>query len=884
MVFSLSIARKMTDRYIELLADDVEAWASYTSDRGLDTKSWISNAPAHAHDAWEDGLYEEVLSYRESNMINEFRMSRQHKVVVLDFTYQKFHNAVVTNIISHHIRRQSLSWNVRGSAYLEFYRDTSNTVYLRHIAEDLGKYTLHDLLMDKYDSPDSMTRRIDRLLAGRDPQWHVNYLSQRRIMDKVLISNVDRMKWIALTDSCLLQVVGTLFVLQSVFEQVIVHDVDPRKIHVIPLDVFPPHDPWGLRETADLDAFPYSTADGRTVFEVANLGLVVKMGHWGFTRLLVPRVTERHTTRILFMQNLAMTFKVLSRDVSREWSEQYDTYADLSTFFNHMSPMLQNEVYCHPLVAAFFDVEATYLHRAFSDSDYSQRTSAFRSMMVEIGMRMNCATDYLSLPAYKGIITPESFLHEIFKSSTFDASETRRLVRMYCEDRRGKRETIAIDFPIEEERIKSMKFLVLKGLIDVERFYTVLTPASPVLAVLKQLSRSHPAYIGGGKQGSVFLATYGEMYGAGQATAVKVGVTTLSDKTTCSLQRAQRLQCKEQTHEVVLAVVMSLLYDHVFSPHFLKYHGAYYHKRTYQVMERIDCDLASVEQAIGPLLTYMSTRTAARVPFLSEFMDNIILQIIGALHQFQTYFRGCHNDLHAANIFIKLCDDTMYGDRRLCDIENWTYQIGPDDRDVFTVPNIGVLVKIGDLGHGSVQIPLEQRDHQSYDTLLPAFLDHLQRAGREQYVGPTLTIDKDCTDWLTKAANMIRQRVSARFPFYDRALTFRTNVLGSMFERFVSAWAMMCLRSETRTYDLGMIMTGLLCTPATHRSPFLALYREMEKKRHLQKYGNTDFYDAFVAEWVCWITQVFPTLQRPTNERTLMVEPIHILQRLLSRV
>ena len=64
-----------------------------------------------------------------------------------------------------------------------------------------------------------------------------------------------------------------------------------------------------------------------------------------------------------------------------------------------------------------------------------------------------------------------------------------------------------------------------------------------------------------------------------------------------------------------------------------------------------------------------------------------------------------HNDLHTGNIFIKICDDTLYNGKPLNQTEYFTCDFNYNQREYhYRVPNMGFLVKIGDFGLSTMNI------------------------------------------------------------------------------------------------------------------------------------------------------------------------------------
>jgi len=230
------------------------------------------------------------------------------------------------------------------------------------------------------------------------------------------------------------------------------------------------------------------------------------------------------------------------------------------------------------------------------------------------------------------------------------------------------------------------------------------------------------------------------------------------------------IKCGGVALEVIASMAASSLYDRGISPHF---------PRVFGVFKKIE----RKEENIGYVASWFRkpeiTVTTSSVYLVSEFIEggtlledfnrvictlqhraekankpvflrevyihNAIFQVIGLLHTWQTQFKGMHNDLHLANLMIKLCDETPFNGKPLKDYQFFSYKFGADE---FQLPNLGFIVKVIDFGLSSLSIgpslrylpkpssPLWKRSREALGNLfqgkeLTRFIaaDHIRKSG-----------------------------------------------------------------------------------------------------------------------------------------------------------
>lgn len=160
----------------------------------------------------------------------------------------------------------------------------------------------------------------------------------------------------------------------------------------------------------------------------------------------------------------------------------------------------------------------------------------------------------------------------------------------------------------------------------------------------------------------------------------------------------------QHAHELFITMFTAAMYRNHISPHFL------------DVLQISSCQsypALLLERMDGTFLKLRSTYLAIAdaMPYTvsyCNYITNGIAQVIMALMAFFTVY-GMHNDLHAGNVFLKYCDDTEFAGVPLRNIKEFQYNItltNPDTRDQFeivvTIPNIGILIKLGDYGHSQM--------------------------------------------------------------------------------------------------------------------------------------------------------------------------------------
>ncbi len=103
------------------------------------------------------------------------------------------------------------------------------------------------------------------------------------------------------------------------------------------------------------------------------------------------------------------------------------------------------------------------------------------------------------------------------------------------------------------------------------------------------------------------------------------------------------------------------------------------------------------------------------VPTFDQYVTNALQQVTYSLQLFQDYFNGVHGDLHPDNIFVKYCDETLYKGVPLHLHEQFEYTLRGR---TYSVKNMGFIVKLGDMGHSSINVGITGKPYVQYDATL----------------------------------------------------------------------------------------------------------------------------------------------------------------------
>jgi hypothetical protein len=252
------------------------------------------------------------------------------------------------------------------------------------------------------------------------------------------------------------------------------------------------------------------------------------------------------------------------------------------------------------------------------------------------------------------------------------------------------------------------------------------------------------------------------------------------------------------------------------------------------IMELIHGTLHDFPRRIVPQLQRMLLQQgteAANVPTFDDYVDNAMQQIILSLAIYQEQFAGMHNDLHPGNVFIKYCDKTPYNGKPLCDYEYFEYRIGAA---VHRVPNLGFVIKIGDLGHGSLSVvPSASGDPLSADTTVTG----LRRVHKH--------VSFTSTGWIVENATKLTQFFTSLLPtFVSEHLPYSLSI-NDIAQAFRLGNAIRVYGSFIPSFDIATLVNNLSSSSAFFRMRFIDNYVCVETEREQRQLGNMDLFRRF---------------------------------------
>ena len=234
------------------------------------------------------------------------------------------------------------------------------------------------------------------------------------------------------------------------------------------------------------------------------------------------------------------------------------------------------------------------------------------------------------------------------------------------------------------------------------------------------------------------------------------------------------------------------------------------------------------QKTIAPLMyLYSKEKRTNVVPTAVDFMENALFQVIAALHTFQTHFRGMHNDLHTSNVFIKLVDDTLYGPqgkkKPLRDYDYFEYSI---EGQTFRIPNLGFVVKLGDMGLANIAVPANM-DADGISTF-PRILTH------DEPLREIVAADiETSTGQLLNLLGIMPHVYSV----LDTLLLRSYRVLGYHLDfvryasRVLDSWVQRGSRHFDPGWDLATLMNNLMADPVFFSPPVVSRYRTLNEAK-----------------------------------------------------
>jgi len=220
-------------------------------------------------------------------------------------------------------------------------------------------------------------------------------------------------------------------------------------------------------------------------------------------------------------------------------------------------------------------------------------------------------------------------------------------------------------------------------------------------------------------------------------------------------------------------------------------------------------------------------------PTSEQYIENALFQVLCGLETFHKYFQGMHNDLHPGNIFIKLVDSDLYGppgqQKPLKDYTHFEYNV----RGVnYRIPNLGFIVKIGDMGLSTMQVQADLDDD-----------------GIANFPKP-LNMDKRLHEISMKDDNTVAGRILNQLGllpmFYDMLDYFSTPLGGpgpyadvlKFLSTFIEGTIQRSSRHFNAGWDLGNFMSNMMADELFFAHPVISRYREINDKHIAETYGE----------------------------------------------
>lgn len=384
----------------------------------------------------------------------------------------------------------------------------------------------------------------------------------------------------------------------------------------------------------------------------------------------------------------------------------------------------------------------------------------------------------------------------------------------------------------------------------------------------KKLTKNSPFWIAGGQNGQVFSGYYDTGDAKIPIAIKKVQLDNLDSALSCPTFGKNNIQCEELVNESHVSAIVSQLYDQNISPHFVKIYSIFtcdtdssytsakksklelvHNKKKrggmisqitgylksmvvssekpnlFLVMEKMNGDMGDLESMVAKFQLYYSNKSLP-CPSFDEYLNNVVAQVCIALMQFHQYFHGMHNDLHMGNIFLKICDETLYDSKPIKDHTDFVFK---NDKLKCKIANIGILAKIGDLGLSFVKVK-----KGNYDKLEPLKDDDtnqiiFSRYDNSSVVKNSLLSLLDSTSGLNNDEKRLLQGIKeVSSPMKDNSLISGIVGLGASKRSTIFK----------PTLDFNMFMRNLCINKSTYNSPIVAEYKAMINNDNL----NDDTY------------------------------------------
>lgn len=290
-------------------------------------------------------------------------------------------------------------------------------------------------------------------------------------------------------------------------------------------------------------------------------------------------------------------------------------------------------------------------------------------------------------------------------------------------------------------------------------------------------------------------------------------------------------------------------------------------KDVYTVMELVNGDLngfAKIAAALQNAL-YKEGVAPEDIPDADQYFENAMQQTVLALYLFQYYFNGTHADFHPGNVFIKYCDSTLYDGKPLKEYEEFVYHM---HGETYRVPNLGFIVKIGDMGHATLNIGRDQAEATDLGIMPELETIMARKTVHKEVVGKWRTwILSSFTDFVSRAFSQLEGALKAvQFP-----VTFPEWVrIPAVLEAISIAQRVRDTGMFYEAFDLATLMNNVAASADFFRHPIVALYGCMERDAQIEEFGEAKYYTRFFPSTFVALSTTFVSLYLPRSTNNII--------------
>jgi hypothetical protein len=296
-------------------------------------------------------------------------------------------------------------------------------------------------------------------------------------------------------------------------------------------------------------------------------------------------------------------------------------------------------------------------------------------------------------------------------------------------------------------------------------------------------------------------------------------------------------------------------------------------KDVYTVMELVNGDLNGFAKIAAALQSTLFREGVPEedIPDVDQYFENAMQQTVLALYLFQYYFNGTHADFHPGNVFIKYCDSTLYDGRPLKDYKEFVYVI---HGNTYRVPNLGFIVKIGDMGHATLNIGRDQAAGND-----PGIIPELETIMARK------TVHKEVVGkWRTWVLSSFTDFVSAVFGQLETSLkALRLPVALPEWVRVPAILDAISTAQRIRdtgmfyeAFDLATLMNNIAANADFFRHPIVARYSCMERDAQIEKFGEAKYYTRFFPSTFVALSTSFVSLYLPRSTNNVVTPRVMI--------